>query len=568
MATSQPVHQWHGEVSQKAAQDSSKQPFTENFDAFVHQTIEEFPAPGISIATIHGSNSWSKAYGYTHPDKETPVTPKTLFYTASTTKSFTAATAAKVVESKEPGLEEIDWSTKLVNMIRDDFVLQNEHTTNLITMVDALSHRTGMPRHDFVWMNGPLGVRNQTRALRHLPLHDELRSNMEYCNSMFTATSHALETVTGKKMETLLHDYFWDPLDMTSTFYFESDARKYIETHSATSFATGTIYDEHNHTLHATPFSAIQPANGAGGMISNVLDYTKWMYAFMHPSSPDSTTSTNPITTAVVEALTAHNMPVPASPQFPSPHDSPTIYGLGLQTSTYRGQRLVEHNGSIAGYMTKMIWFPELEWGTVLMQNSYGLGFEVIGWKLIDDFLDSLLTPDSSNKLAGQVKTGRHDMASAARKSYGIKTTEHEDEAIRKRLYPAFTKGAKAMPPTLPLETYEGKYTHPAYGSLTLSLSPEAPNAETAASKAAISTTEVPVLYAHLQKASFLEVSVSLHHVNGDFWYAYKTCGPGSWIVDETARARFEVGVEGRVRALRWQCEPAIEELAEFSKEE
>jgi len=42
----------------------------------------------------------------------------------------------------------LDWTTPIAAILRDDFVLQDPWATTHITIEDALSHRTGMPRHD------------------------------------------------------------------------------------------------------------------------------------------------------------------------------------------------------------------------------------------------------------------------------------------------------------------------------------------------------------------------------------------------------------------------------------
>jgi CubicO group peptidase (beta-lactamase class C family) len=72
------------------------------------------------------------------------VTADTLFLGASTTKAFTAAALAILMASgNHSGL---DWKTPVVQLIRDDFLLEDRARTESVTIEDALSHRTGMPR--------------------------------------------------------------------------------------------------------------------------------------------------------------------------------------------------------------------------------------------------------------------------------------------------------------------------------------------------------------------------------------------------------------------------------------
>ena len=88
-----------------------------------------------------------QGYGLASIDTPKPVTPSTLFYTGSTTKSFTAAAMSLLVDDTT-NYSNIEWSTPISKLIRDDFVMEEEYATGHITIEDALSHRTGMPRHD------------------------------------------------------------------------------------------------------------------------------------------------------------------------------------------------------------------------------------------------------------------------------------------------------------------------------------------------------------------------------------------------------------------------------------
>lgn len=152
-------------------QDVPYEDFEPAFEAFVKATMEEFNAAGMAVLMLNGDRTWAKGFGFADVHRQTPITPKTLFYAGSTTKSFTSAMAASLVESENH--PNIHWNTPLVNLIKDDFVLdqssrEGRWATDHITLEDALSHRTGMLRHDLIWMNGELSDREIVRALRHV----------------------------------------------------------------------------------------------------------------------------------------------------------------------------------------------------------------------------------------------------------------------------------------------------------------------------------------------------------------------------------------------------------------
>ncbi|KAJ5868925.1 hypothetical protein N7534_003478 [Penicillium rubens] len=76
---------------------SSNLPLTLEFDALVQQQMDKWKVPGLSMAVVHGSSTWSKAYGFAQfPDRR--MTTDSLFSTCSTTKAFTAAAMSLAID--------------------------------------------------------------------------------------------------------------------------------------------------------------------------------------------------------------------------------------------------------------------------------------------------------------------------------------------------------------------------------------------------------------------------------------------------------------------------------------
>jgi CubicO group peptidase (beta-lactamase class C family) len=120
----------------------------------------------------------------------------------------------------------VDWKTPISDLIRDDFVLEDEYATAHTTIEDALSHRTGMPRHDESYgglYNGHKGTpRDLVRSLRYLPLTAEPRTRFQYCNMMFVVISHVIEALEGMWLGDFLRERIWKPLGMNSTVRYQS----------------------------------------------------------------------------------------------------------------------------------------------------------------------------------------------------------------------------------------------------------------------------------------------------------------------------------------------------------
>ncbi|MCJ1430887.1 hypothetical protein MMC27_000237, partial [Xylographa pallens] len=270
-------------------------------------------------------------YGFARlPDE--PVTPETLFFTGSTTKAFTAAAMSLLVDDNE-NYTNVQWTTPISELIREDFVLADEYLTRHVTLQDALSHRTGMPRHDISYGQEGTTTRDMVRSMRHLPLTKSLRTTFQYCNIMVGTVGYVIEQLTGKCLADVFMERIWNPLNMTSTFLHLKTAlksRKYL--------ATAYRWSDSSQDFQVVPYPDQKSGEGDGSMISNVLDYSKWVRMMIGRAPPLS--------------VTAHQALV--TPQMIMSGDaqgllSPSLYGQGWMLQTYRGVDVVFHGGAVNG---------------------------------------------------------------------------------------------------------------------------------------------------------------------------------------------------------------------------
>ena len=93
------------------------------------------------------------------------MTPDTLFYVGSITKSVLAASLLHVLESTSESDKPITLDTKIYDVIPEDFVLSDDYATLHATIKDALAHRLGYPRR-------PLAKKpsHEHRAQREVPV--------------------------------------------------------------------------------------------------------------------------------------------------------------------------------------------------------------------------------------------------------------------------------------------------------------------------------------------------------------------------------------------------------------
>ena len=263
-----------------------------------------------------------------------------------------------LVDSEEEAYKDIKWTTPLYTLLGGDFVLPDYYATTHTTLEDALSHRSGMPRHDASYGGPNFTRRDMVRSLRHLPLTAEPRTEYQYCNLMFVAASVAIEAVTGQWLGGFLRERIWEPLGMENTFFALADAHKAVKAGKA-EIAKGYSWDEEKEDFRELEWFDESEVSGAGGVISTTPDYAQWMKMMMNQAPPLSKEGH--------EAVTG---PRTIEGPISAPFDSPSLYALGWSIMTYHCERVIYHNGGLTGFGTELLLLPGRNWGVVLMGNT------------------------------------------------------------------------------------------------------------------------------------------------------------------------------------------------------
>lgn len=308
------------------------------------------------------------------PDE--PANPTTVFYGGSTAKAFTASLLSHLIHSKRHNCLAGGWATPISSILHDDFVLQDDWATRHLTLEDAATHRTGMPRHDRASVREVDGrkatARDVVRNMRNLPLKVEPRTKFVYCNAMYVVLSHVIETVTGKGLGDVLREEIWEPLGMESTYFDLDHARKSAD------FAKGYFWDEGTGEYRPVSDMEVDELSGAGAILSTAADYAKWIKCLLHEEAPFSKETHRDIKTMRMMGL----MPMGA-------YDV-NLYGLGWQRTMYKGHPLYHHSGGLHAFGAQVYWFPERKLGVVGFGNtmmSSNAALEILAYKVIDDKL-------------------------------------------------------------------------------------------------------------------------------------------------------------------------------------
>ncbi|RAL12497.1 beta-lactamase/transpeptidase-like protein [Aspergillus homomorphus CBS 101889] len=496
---------------------NTSSPLTPEFDVLVEEKLAKWKVPGLTVSVIHGSSTYAKAYGIAEfPDKK--MTVESLFDTCSTTKAFTAALMSMVIDDSKNSSTPITWDTPVSSLIRDDFVLADQYATANTTVEDMLSHRSGLPGHfgsmSLAFPNETL--RGEVRKLRDLPLAFAPRTTFNYCNHMFMVASHVLETLSGDDLGSIMKRRIWKPLGMDDTYFSNKDVLASPST--AQRLVKGYTWDPTTERYVERPYIDYAPTTGTGAIVSNVLDYAKWIRTMIYQGAPISPEGYKELLSPRTIIRDWEDLIVPPAPFH--------LYSLGWFVDNYHGEQLFWHAGSWEGFGIMVGFVPSRQFGFAMMGNTQKARYAELELYLY--LLDRLLGKSDEGR-----ETYIAKIEAFVRERQ--KTQLQSLEEVKQRLFPSFTD---RFPLPLSLDDYTGTYSHPGHGPITLFIKDERLHAD---------------LMDRVAKAW-----MRLEHVSGLF-FVVKFYKPGAEGVDpEYTSAQFYVGVTGVVERLGLDLEPAL----------
>src|SRR5215472_3468038 len=305
-----------------------------------------------------------------------------------------------------------------------------------LTIVDLLSHRSGLPRHDLTWVGQPGRSRAEiVRCLRFLPLSRDLRQEFQYCNLGYLLAGHVVEALSGVPWEDFVRGTLLGPLGMPRSNLSVDEMLVDADHAAAYTRRDGVIVP-----VPQRPLPAMAPA---GAINSSAADMARWLLAQLAEGQLDGVTVMSASTAK--RQLTPH-MLVPDSGEMPGL--TTYAYGLGWAIGRYREHKIAMHSGGIDGFQTHCMLLPDDGIGVAVLTNtSASLMHLVVACRVLDEMLGA-----EPLDVFGFLKP-RFDAGMA-----GI----GEAKAAR-RIVPN-------APPARPLSAYTGEYEHPGYGTLTIAL--------------------------------------------------------------------------------------------------
>jgi CubicO group peptidase (beta-lactamase class C family) len=340
----------------------------EKFEALLRawrQELEATATPGGAVAVIiDGKLAFARGLGVRRRSAGHPVTPESLFRVASISKTVVAATAMKLVEAGELGLD--DPITRPVAY----FARGPGNDASAVTLRSLLSHTAGLPETSVSDCHSAGDtVKEYFVAHASEPLWNRPGEVFNYSNNNYALVAAAIAEVSGRSFEEEVTETIMRPAGMQTATYD-------IEAALTRDHVDGHIGDR----LVAPPRADCGPSRAAGGVYASVTDYAHLLERLLTGGS------------GLLSPESVRQMEEPRAVMGTSP---PTHYGYGLIVSSRGGTKVLSHTGGAHGIRTFFAFVPERRFGVVAFVNS--LTGPAAAWgRAIDVFLDLPAEPEAA----------------------------------------------------------------------------------------------------------------------------------------------------------------------------
>jgi CubicO group peptidase (beta-lactamase class C family) len=401
----------------------------------VERERERFSVPGCAVVVVaDGEVLLSEGFGRRDLESGAAVTAQTLMPIGSSTKTFTSALCAALVDDGKLDLDQP------VRELLPGFRLHDPIASELLSVRDCLSHRSGLPRHDVLWYagEGRLSREDLIAALAHLPPTKPFRQTWQYNNLLFTTAGYLAGKLNGGTYEQAVQQRLLDPLGMTRTNFRVAEVEQDAD-HSRPYVLTDD--DE----VKEVPYAHLDLVGPAGCINSCAEELGPWLLTLLGRGVAGRPPL---LSDAVLTELRTPAMPMPVGASRTS---GPTSvgYGLALMVEDYRGHRVVHHGGNIDGFSSQVAVIPGAGIGVAVLTNLHATPLrDVLPYLVFDELLGLDVRPHGEE---------HHAQWSAVRKGAAQAKTSRNERA-------------KPLGAVRPIEDYVGTYRHPGYGDVQISL--------------------------------------------------------------------------------------------------
>ena len=420
-------------IAQKKDQDLNTR--LKGIDKELKEVLETWKAPGFAVAVVEKNKIiYAKGFGYRDFENKIPVTPNTLFAIGSCSKAFTTSLLGILQSENKISFDERPGA------YIPGFKFYKQEMNNSVTIKDMMSHRTGLPRHDFSWYLFPGNSKDS--LLQRVAFQEPfagVREKWYYNNFMYLAQGVIIEKVTGKSWEENVSEKLFEPLEMSRSNLSIDELEKSEDIAFGYKLKNDSI-------ILKMDYYRIAAMSPAGSINSSVNEMSNWLITWINGGKFNDIEI---LPSSFVDQAKSSQMVVSgAIPEKEHPDLHLSNYGYGWFISSYKGHYRVQHGGNINGFSANACFFPSDSIGIVVLTNQNGSAIPSVVRNIIAD----RVLDESSTDWNKELKERREKAV-------------REQEEAKSASISSRKSGTKT---SHILEEYTGTYEHPGYGSFDL----------------------------------------------------------------------------------------------------
>ncbi|MEJ7624773.1 MAG: serine hydrolase [Pyrinomonadaceae bacterium] len=431
-------------LAQRAAPISEKE-FASDLDTFIQRTMLTMPElPSVAMVVVKDDKPiFIKAYGLASKETGTKADANTLYYIASSTKSYMALAATLL--DREGKIKLSDPVTKYAKGVTFKSPIPDK-----VTVRDLLTHTTGLRNSPLVWRTAYSGDIDDKEILRIFgegtTYTEQNYGKYAYTNVGYNIYSLLVQQSLGKKWQDVLQDRVFKPLGMKQTTAYVSKARA-----AKLALADSYLFSGDANAIVRSPIDK-QDNNmqAAGGILTSLNDLSRWLSVNMNNGKLDGK---QVIPADVMQMVHTGYTDVLREE---GPFTGNGKYGLGWQIGKYRDENVVSHHGGYSGWSSHISYMPDKKIGVAVMINESTAGGR-IGHLLATYAYDRWLGTDTNESYAKQLD--------AITTQYG-KMKQGYVDSVRSR-------ASRASQLSKPLAEYTGRYTSDMLGTIDVAVEKE-----------------------------------------------------------------------------------------------
>lgn len=479
-------------------------------DKQLNEILEVTHAAGFAVAVVEKDKIiYAKGFGFSDIENNIRANANTLYAIGSSTKAFTSSILGQLRDE-----DRLSFDDSPIKHI-PELEFYNDDMNNNIIIKDLMSHRTGLPRHDYSWYLFPTFDKDSLlQRIKYQEPFTGIRQQWYYNNFMFLTQGVIAERITGKSWEDNIRERFFKPLGMSRSNVTINEMEK--STNAAIGYQTEK--DNVNTKMKYYKIAGMRPA---GSINSSVNEMSNWLITWINKGEFKGEEI---LPTAYVdEAIGSHMVINSALPDKENPDLHFANYGYAWVLSSYKGHYRVNHGGNIDGFSANVAFFPSDSIGIVVLANQNG------------SRVPNLVRNTFADRMLGVNKTNWAQQFIDAREK--AKKTEKETEASKTSERIENTK-----PSHIKIE-YTGTYSHPGYGKFEI-------------------IVERDSLF-----AQFKLMKMWLKHHHYDIFEPYEVEETGIDTTDSgSLRFNFVTNDTGEISALKAKIEAALPNPIEFKR--